>query len=95
MISGITFSILHAPSYISYDISRGNYKKFQSKFFLPNSCGNVASVKVIFLADGKEIYNPSVLRAGNSQNIQISFDIPSNTNNLVIRVTDAGDGTRL
>ena len=87
------FFYSHAPSEIVYDLGSGNYEQFESKFFLPNPCNNVASVELIFLADGKEIYRSGVLRGRNSQNILISFDIPRSTNKFVIKVTDAGDGT--
>ena len=45
----------HAPSEIVYDLGDGDYEKFESKFFMPNPCNNIASVEVIFSADGTEI----------------------------------------
>ena len=86
------FFYLHAISEVVYDISRGNYEKFESKFFMPNPCGNGAAVEVTFLADGEKIYETGVLRGSNSQNITISFDIPRGSKELTIKVTDAGNG---
>ena len=86
------FFYSHAPSEIVYDLGSGNYERFESKFFLPNPCHNIASVELIFLADGTEIYNSGVLKGSNSQNITISFDIPRDTKEFTIKVTDAGDG---
>ena len=86
------FFYLHALSEIVYDLGGGDYEKFESKFFMPNPCGNVASVEAIFFADGTEIYKTGVLRGSNSQNITISFDIPRDTKEFAIKVTEAGDG---
>ena len=86
------FFYSHAPSDIVYDLGGDNYEKFESNFFLPHPCSNIASVELIFLADGNEIYKSDVLNGSNSQNILISFDIPKGTNEFVIKVTNAGDG---
>ena len=59
---------------------------------MPNPCGDGASVEAIFFADGTEIYKTGVLRGSNSQNITISFDIPRDTKEFAIKVTEAGDG---
>ena len=86
------FFYSHAPSDIVYDLGEGNYEKFESNFFLPNPCSNVASVELTFLADGIETYKSDVMRGSNSQNIKISFDIPRGTKEFTIKVTEAGDG---
>ena len=86
------FFYSHAPSEIVYDLGGGDYEKFESKFFMPNPCGDGASVEAIFFADGTEIYKTGVLRGSNSQNITISFDIPRDTKEFAIKVTEAGDG---
>ena len=85
------FFYSHAKSRIVYDLSGGNYVKFDAYFDMPNPCGSVASVEVICLADGAEIYNSGVLRGAQTRNTKISFDIPAGTQILTINVTDAGD----
>ena len=82
----------HVPSRIVYDLSGGNYAKFDAYFDIPNPCGSVASVQTIFLADDIEIYKSGVLRGNQARNTHISFDIPENTQSLTIKVTDGGDG---
>ena len=82
----------HAKSRIVYDLGGRNYTKFDAYFDMPNPCGSIASVEVIFLADGIEIYKSGVLRGAQARNLKISFDIPAGTKTLIIRVTDAGDG---
>ena len=82
----------HATSHIVYDLDGRNYTKFDAYFDMPNPCGDIASVEVIFLADGIEIYNSGVLKGAQTRNTKISFDIPAGTQTLTIRVTDAGDG---
>ena len=82
----------HAESRIVYDLSGGDYAKFDAYFDMPNPCGSIASVKVTCLADKVEIYNSGVLWGHQTRNIPISFDIPANTETLTFNVTDAGDG---
>ena len=82
----------HVPSFIVYDLSGGNYAKFDAYFDMPNPCESVASVEVIFLADNTEIYKSGVLKGNQARNTHISFDIPKNAQSLTIRVTDGGDG---
>jgi len=87
------FFYLHAESKLVYDLSDGNhYSAFDAYFFLPNPCGNIASVEIICYADSEEIYNSGKLRKHQTQNINISFHIPDNTETLTIQVTDAADG---
>ncbi len=86
------FFYSHAVSHLVYDVSEGNYSKFDARFDMPNPCGSIASVEIICLADGVEIYNSGILIGSQSRNIPISFDIPENTQTLTINVTDAGNG---
>ena len=86
------FFYSHAQSHIVYDLGGRNYTKFDAYFDMPNPCGSIASVEVIFLADGIEIYNSGVLRGAQTRNTKISFDIPAGTQTFTINVTDAGDG---
>ncbi len=86
------FFYSHAASRLVFDVSGANYESFQAKFDMPNPCNNLASVKIVCLADTTEIYNSGVLRGNATRNIPISFDIPENTQTLTITVTDADDG---
>ena len=81
----------HAESKIVYDISGGNYAKFDGYFVMPNPCGDIASVELIFLADDVEVYNSGVVMASKQKESHISFNIPSGTKTLTMRVTDGGD----
>ena len=85
----------HYPSRIVYDLSGGNYTKFDAYFDMPNPCTHIAtpaSMEVTFLADNTEIYNTGIFRGNAARNTHITFDIPEDTKTLTIRVTDAGDG---
>ena len=85
----------HYPSRIVYDLSGGNYTKFDAYFDMPNPCVHIAtpaSMEVTFLADSTEIYNTGVFRGDEARNTHITFDIPEDTQTLTIAVTDAGDG---
>ena len=82
----------HAISRIVYDLKGGNYAIFDAYFDMPNPCGSIASVELIFLADDVEIYNSGILKGNQTRNIHIAFDIPENTETFTIRVTDGSDG---
>ncbi|MDE0635964.1 MAG: NPCBM/NEW2 domain-containing protein [Candidatus Poribacteria bacterium] len=90
----------HAESRIVYDISDKNYTRFECLFYLANPCAHappVASMEVICLADGTEIYNSGVLSgmAEKEKNRhQISFNIPTGTQILTIRITDGPNDSR-
>ena len=86
------FFYSHAASQIVYDLSGGSYATFDAYFFLPNPCGNIASVEVIAHADDTEIYSSGELRKNNTQNINITFTIPENTESLTLQITEANDG---
>ncbi|MYF97711.1 T9SS type A sorting domain-containing protein, partial [Candidatus Poribacteria bacterium] len=81
----------HAESQLVYDISRGDYSKFNAYFHMPASCKGKAAVEVICLADYMEIYRSGVLTADQAQNKKISVDIPKNTMTFTIKISDAGD----
>ena len=81
----------HAQSSIIYDLSKGNYTKFEAFLLLPNQCEST-SVELICLADDVEIYNSGVLSGSQVHNKRILSDIPEDTQMFTIRTTDAGDG---
>ena len=85
----------NAPSRIAYDLSNGNYTKFDAYFDMPNPCTHIAtpaSVEVKILADGAEIYHSGIWKGDEARNTHISVDIPKNTEKLTITVSNAGDG---
>ena len=81
-----------AKANIIYDISGGRYNQFGSYFYLPNPCQKGRTVELIAFADDIEIYHSGILRPPEAQNKQIVFAIPDGTKELVLQVTDAGDG---
>ena len=81
----------HAESKIVYDISNGDYAKFDGYFVMPNPCGDIASVELIFLADDVEVYNSGLIIASKQKESHISFHIPAGAQTLTMRVTDGGD----
>ena len=81
----------HAQSSIIYDLSKGNYTKFEAFLLLPYPCEST-SVELICLADDVEIYNSGVLSGSQVHNKRILSDIPEDTQMFTIRTTDAGDG---
>ena len=82
----------HAESRIVYNISGGDYTKLDGYFVMPNPCGDLASVELIFLADDIEIYNSGLIIASKQKETYISFNIPAGTETLTMTVTDGGDG---
>ena len=81
----------HAESKVVYDISNGDYSKFDGYFVMPNPCGDIASVELIFLADDVEIYNSGLVIASKQKESHISFHIPAGVQTLTMRVTDGGN----
>ena len=81
----------HAESKVVYDISNGDYAKFDGYFVMPNPCGDIASVELIFLADDVEVYNSGLIIASKQKESHISFHIPAGAQTLTMRVTDGGD----
>ena len=81
----------HAESKIVYDISNGAYAKFDGYFVMPNPCGDIASVELIFLADDVEVYNSGLIIASKQKESHVSFNIPAGTKTLTMKVTDGSD----
>ena len=81
----------HAEGIIKYRLVNNVHTQFDGYFYLPNPCGNVASVEMIALADGVEVYRSGVLRTAQAQNKHITFDIPEDAKELVLQFTDGGD----
>lgn len=75
----------HAISRFVYDISGGEYNRFDAHFYLPNPCNGDADVEVVCLADGVEIYRSEVLRAPAAQNKHFQIDIPKDTKGLLFK----------
>ena len=86
------FFYSHAVSRIVYDLSKGHYMRFETIFDMPNPCGSIASLEILFFADDIEIYNSGLLRGSQARNTEIGFDLPQNIQNLTIEVSDGGDG---
>ncbi len=82
----------HAKSRFVYDVSHGEYNRFESYFYMPNPCNEKGSVKVICFADNIQIYESEVLRGSNAQNKHFQIDFPKDTKRLTIEITDANDG---
>ena len=86
------FFYSHAESRIVYDLSGGDYTRFETIFDMPNPCGSIASLEILFFVDDTEVYNSGVLRGSQARKTEIGFDIPQNTQTFTIEVTDGGDG---
>ena len=82
----------HAISRFVYDVSGGEYNRFDAHFYLPNPCNGNADVEVVCLADGVEIYRSEILRSPAAQNKHFQIDFPKDTKEFTIEITDAGDG---
>ena len=88
----------HAESRIVYDISGGDYTRFEALLYLAHpyvSDQETASMEVICFADDKEIYNSGVLsnKPEKEENRhQIFFDMPAGAQELTIHVTEGSDG---
>ena len=78
----------HAESKIVYDISGGNYSKFEGYLITPNSC--IETIELIWLVDDIETYNSGRIRT--FEPLHIMFNIPAEAETLTMRVTDGGDG---
>ena len=84
----------HAISRFVYDVSDGEYNRFDAHFYLPNPCNGDADVEVVCLADGVEIYRSEILRAPATQNKHFQIDFPKDTKEFTIQITDAENGIR-
>ena len=82
----------HAKSRFVYDVSSGNYNRFEATLYMPNPCDGAADIEVICLADNVEVHWSGTLRPPAAQNKQIVVDFPSDTKTFTIKITDAKDG---
>lgn len=82
----------HAKSRFVYDVSSGEYNRFEADLYMPNPCGGEADIEIICIADDVEVYHSGTLRPPAAQNKQIVVDFPSDTSTFTIEITDAKDG---
>ena len=92
----------HAVGKLVYDLTGDKYKKFDGYVGLsdekdPNECSNGGgTVAFIFTVDGKEVANTGNLTgakgADNIPPFKVEFDIPGSAKELIINITDGGDG---
>ena len=91
----------HAPARIVYDLTGGNYVKFEGYVGMsdekdPAECGHGGSSQFIFYIDGKKVYESEVLTGTkdgeNVPPVKVEFDIPKGAKELVIEINDGGDG---
>ncbi len=82
----------HAQSRLVYNLTNVEHRQFVGYLYLPNPCGNVASIAMICSADNDIIYRSGTIKTAQAQNKQIRFEVPTNANRLIIQITDAGDG---
>ena len=82
----------HAISRFVYDVSGGDYNRFEADLYMPNPCGGEADIEIICLADNVPVYESGTLRPPAAQNKQIVVDFPSDTQTFTIKITDAKDG---
>ena len=85
----------HAESEIVYDLSSGNYSKFDGYFGIPGhyGCSHGGTIEFIFLVDDTEVYKSGVIIGiDHNEATYVEFDIPVGAQKLTLIVTDAGDG---
>ena len=82
----------HAEGKLIYDLTNIAHRQFDAYIYLPNPCGNVASIQLISSVNGTAIYKSGMLRTAQAQNKHIGFDLPDNANRLVIDISNADDG---
>lgn len=82
----------HAPAQFVYDLSDGQYNRFDARFYMPNQCNQGVTFELICLADGIEVYKSGILEQANAQNKHFQVDFPKGTKEFTIKVTDGGDG---
>jgi len=91
----------HAAAKFVYDLTGAGYKRFECYVGMsdekdPAECGNGGSAEFIFTVDGKELAkSPKLIGTEGGKEVEafkIEFDIPSGAKELVIQVTDGGDG---
>lgn len=91
----------HAAAKFIYDLTGEKYKKFECYVGMtdekdPAECGNGGSCIFIFTVDGKQMFKSEKLLGtdGGKQvlPVKVEFDIPSSAKELLIEITDGGDG---
>ena len=85
----------HAKSKLVYNLTNGNYVKFDGYAGIPahHGCGHGGTIEFIFFVDDIEVYRSGVIIGVlHNSATHIEFDIPANAQRLTIEVTDADDG---
>lgn len=95
----------HAAAKLVYDLTGASYTKFSGYVGLDDEkdgglaapeCGHGGSAEFIFSVDGKQMAKSGVLKGADAGKqvaaMLIEFDIPSSAKELVIDITDGGDG---
>jgi len=91
----------HAAGKFVFPLTGDKYTKFECYVGMsdekdPAECGNGGSSTFIFTVDGKKIIESPVLQGTldgkDVDAFKISFDIPSGAKELVVQITDGGDG---
>ena len=86
----------HAKSQLVYDLSKGDYAKFNGNIGIPLTWSkdtHGGSIEFIFLIDDTEIYKSGTIVGHNhNQPTHVEFEIPVDAQILTIIVTDADDG---
>lgn len=91
----------HANGKLIYDLTGDKYKKFEGYVGMsdekdPAECGSGGSSAFIFTVDGKEMAKTATLKGTDGgkevEAFKVAFDIPSGAKELVIQITDGGDG---
>jgi hypothetical protein len=91
----------HAAAKLVYSLTGDSYKKFEAYVGMsdekdPAECGHGGSCAFIFTIDGKEMEKTPTLKGTDGgkevEALKVEFNIPSGAKELVIQVTDGGDG---
>lgn len=91
----------HAPAKLVYPLTGDKFVKFSAYVGMadekdPAECGHGGSSIFIFSVDGKEMFKSDILRGTeggkNVAPVKVEFDIPAGAKELVIQITDGGDG---
>ena len=104
VIGGVLFQRglgTHGPATIIYDISGGQWTKFSAQVGMsdekdPADCGAGGTSEFVFSLDGDEVFGSETLAGStdgeNTPPLLVEFDIPAGTQELLITITDGGDG---
>jgi len=91
----------HAAAKFIYDLTGDKYKKFEAYVGMsdekdPAECGHGGTSIFIFSVDGKQMFKSDKLAGTdggkNVLAVKVEFNIPSGSKELLIEVTDGGDG---